>query len=125
MNSSYLHRKQLGAKAEERVATYLAKQGFLIVARQYRTSQGEVDIIGMQGDLLVFVEVKARSNVAFPLSSVITPAKQRRIAKTAALFMLNHRLSQTSYSQRFDVALLDEQQPDQLTYIPNALTSWP
>jgi putative endonuclease len=63
-------RQNLGRQAEALVARRLPQEGWLIVARNARTSdvRGEIDLIGVDGDALVFVEVKARS-----ASSVMGP----------------------------------------------------
>jgi putative endonuclease len=55
-------RQRLGRDAEDLVAARLAAEGWAIVARNARTSEvrGELDLIGVDGDALVFVEVKAR-----------------------------------------------------------------
>jgi putative endonuclease len=54
-----------GAQAEETAARFLAARGLVVIARNYRTRQGEVDLVARDGDTLVFVEVRARSWNAF------------------------------------------------------------
>jgi putative endonuclease len=70
-----------------------------IITRNYRTSQGEVDLIARDGGTLVFVEVKARRR-GDPAEAV-TPEKQRRLTRAALHFLRRHRLLETPC--RFDV----------------------
>jgi putative endonuclease len=97
--------QRAGGDAEDRAATYLASHGLQIVARNYRTRLGEIDLVARDGDILVFVEVRMRSDGGFggALES-ITPRKQRRIAAAAGLY-----LARTSRPPpcRFDVLAVD------------------
>jgi len=94
-----------GGDAEERAAAYLASRGLAIVARNYRTRLGEIDLVARDGDVLVFVEVRMRSDGGFggALESV-TPRKQRRIAAAAGLYLA--RLPRQPPC-RFDVLAVD------------------
>jgi putative endonuclease len=94
-----------GGDAEERAASYLASRGLQIVARNYRTRLGEIDLVARDGDVLVFVEVRMRSDGGFggALESV-TPRKQRRIAAAAGLYLARIRRPPPC---RFDVLAVD------------------
>jgi putative endonuclease len=106
---------------ESIVAQYLEDRGFSIVASNYQRRTGEIDLIARKAEVVAFVEVKSRRNCHFNLSEVITPAKQRKIIKTAQRFILENGLFDTVY--RFDVALVElENTGDQVTYIENAYT---
>lgn len=74
---------KLGLSAEKRAAALLMTKGFRIVARRWRCPAGEIDIIAKRGNLLVFVEVKARERLDDAAYSV-TERQQRRIAAAAA-----------------------------------------
>ncbi|MGZ5082557.1 MAG: YraN family protein, partial [Usitatibacter sp.] len=50
-----------GGAAEESAARFLERNGLVIVARNYRTRQGEIDLVAREGATLVFVEVRMRS----------------------------------------------------------------
>ena len=82
--SDRLSRGKLG---EDITADYLCKNDFEIVARNYHSRYGEIDIISLDGDTLVFTECKFRSsdNFGSPLEAV-TITKQRRICHTAMCF---------------------------------------
>ena len=94
-----------GARSEDRAADYLARHGLAIVGRNYRTRLGEIDVIAREGEVLVFVEVRMRSEGHFggALES-ITPHKQRRIAAAANMYL---RQFPRAPRCRFDVVALD------------------
>ncbi len=116
------NRKDLGTTGEQLVIAHLKKNGFLILDQNYRKRFGEIDIIARKKNILTFIEVKLRKNQYFPLSQVITQAKQRKIIHTAKSFILKNKIHNVIY--RFDVALItynDGKHPN-LTYIENAFT---
>ena len=92
-------RSHLGSYGENVIADLIQKQGFTILARNYRRFNGEIDLIAMQDNLLVFIEVKTRQKRYFDLSLVITPSKQRKIIAVAKNYMAthNHHASACSY----------------------------
>jgi putative endonuclease len=118
--------RALGDTGEDAVVAYLEKQGFKICARNYTVFGGEVDIIAHKGEVLAFVEVKARSKSYFNLSEVLLPAKQRKIIKAARAYIYKTYGRQGSLQEmiyRFDVALLELQDSSwNITYIPDAFT---
>ena len=92
----------LGKLGEDLACRELRRRGYVILSRRYRTRHGEIDIVVRDGDVLVFVEVKARSHERFggPLAAV-TAAEQRRLALKALDYLVR---SQTSgVACRFDV----------------------
>ena len=116
-----LNFKELGKTGEAFVANYLQKEGYTIIAQNYQTRSGEIDVIAMKDDVIAFVEVKLRTKHYFHLSNVIVPSKQRKIIKTAKWFIVKHDCGPKSY--RFDVALLEQNKTRyEMTYIPNAFT---
>ena len=92
----------LGHQGEDLAAEYLQKAGYRVVARNYRTAFGEIDIVARHGPTICFVEVKTRTGVAFgsPAEAVSLP-KQRKMAQVAQAFLQDQNL----YGQpsRFDV----------------------
>ena len=77
-----------GVAAEERACLLLKELGYEIVARNWRSRYGEIDIIAREESTIVFVEVKERSGKGFGgASGAVDAAKQRRIAATSALFL--------------------------------------
>jgi putative endonuclease len=98
-----------GGDAEERAARFLAAQGLRIVARNYRTRQGEIDLIAQDGATLVFVEVRMRSSARFggALGS-IDARKRARITAAARHYLM--RLGREPRC-RFDVVTLEGREP--------------
>ncbi|MCK5586741.1 YraN family protein [Candidatus Bipolaricaulota bacterium] len=90
-----------GGESEEEACRFLKERGYRILARNWRTRMGEVDIIAREGGILVFVEVKARSGDGFGgPEAAVDSAKQRRIISTALSFM---EVTQCALPMRFDV----------------------
>lgn len=92
-----------GKAAEAQAAAYLQAKGYTLIARNFRAPHGEIDLIMRREKLLVFVEVKERKSQTFggPVAAV-TPAKQKRIAATAAYFIKTQPA--LTYDQiRFDI----------------------
>jgi putative endonuclease len=109
----------LGKQGEDAVASFLKKEGFTILATNYRKFFGEIDIIAQKHDVIAFVEVKTRQKSYFDLSRLVIVSKQRKIIKTAEAFIAEKKLSQKIF--RFDVALLEKNiNHSSLHYIPNA-----
>lgn len=80
----------------------LAENGYKILARNYRTGLGEIDIIAKDKDTICFVEVKARKACRFGLpQEAISGVKQRQIAKAALVFLKEKDLLHKN--ARFDV----------------------
>ena len=76
--------KLLGNRGERLAARYLRRQGFKIFSRQYSNRLGEIDLIALDGDCLVFVEVKTRrSQEAGDPVEAVTLGKQKQLTKLA------------------------------------------
>ncbi len=90
-----------GKLGEQYAAQQLLHKGYSIVAVNYFSRYGEIDIVAIKDDILAFVEVKtrAKSYVASGLEAV-NISKQRKIINTAKLYMAEH---QTDLQPRFDV----------------------
>jgi putative endonuclease len=94
-----------GRSAERDAARWLARQGFVVVAVNAATRAGEIDLVAREGDVLCFVEVKARSSDAYgPALAAVGPAKRRRLARAASLWLARHPYDGPC---RFDVLALD------------------
>lgn len=94
--------KTLGQRGEDVAARYLRKLGYVIVARGHRDQIGEIDLIAVDGRMLVFVEVKTRtSHEAGHPADAVDEAKQRRLTRLALAYMKRHDLLECS--ARFDV----------------------
>lgn len=94
--------EELGAGGELIAANYLKRLGYRILARQYRQRLGEIDIIAVDRQVVVFVEVKTwRSDQEADPSAAVTLEKQDKITRTALTYLKRHRL--LNQPARFDV----------------------
>lgn len=87
-----LETNETGQKGEKKAAEYLISKGYAIIAQNWRIQGGEIDIVAVIGETIVFVEVKTLPN-ATPdmLRSVLGPQKLKRIIKTSKRFLQMHR----------------------------------
>lgn len=73
-----MHNQVFGRWGEERAVEYLVQQGYKIVARNWRTKYGEIDIIAQRGQTLYFFEVKSRSTNWYGRPALAVDWKKRR-----------------------------------------------
>ena len=102
----HLHKGLCFEAAAER---YLIKQRCKPLARGFRCRFGEIDLVVRDGDTICFVEVKYRRSLSFGgAANAITPAKRRKLIKTAHFFISSHpRLADRP--MRFDALLIQRQ----------------
>jgi putative endonuclease len=102
----------LGKTGEDEAAKFLESRGMKILARGFRTREGELDIIAAEGKTLVIVEVKTRSYSAFggPVQAV-TKSKRNKICACAAQYLKT--LPKLPDSMRFDIVAIISGQPPQ------------
>lgn len=83
--------QRTGRSGETEAAASLEHAGYRILARNYRSPFGEVDLVAEEDDVLVFVEVKTRSSLAYGLPrDAITAAKRRKLARTASHYLMQN-----------------------------------
>lgn len=112
--------KLIGEEGEETAAKFLSDEGYQIIERNYRKRGGEIDIVAMDGETLVFVEVKNLPNGdAEMLSHVLNARKQQHIISTAKHFLLDYPKYENTYI-RFDVIALNVPSLPKLYHIKNA-----
>lgn len=93
--------RQLGQWGEQLVTERLRKQGWTVVARNFRCRMGELDIVAENERYIIFVEVKLRKNDRFGSAcEAVTPAKQHKLRIAAELYLATHP---TQLQPRFDV----------------------
>lgn len=101
----YRGSRGVGQEWEDAAARHLQREGYRILARNYRTKAGEIDFVAEDGATLCFIEVKARRTLAFGApAEAITPEKQRRIWNAAQLYLRKARVRPVC---RFDVVAID------------------
>ena len=99
-------RNKTGARAETLAQSFLERQQLKLIDRNYACKAGELDLVMLHGNTLVFIEVRSRKPGNFGnAADSITFAKQQRIRKAAAHFLQYHRRYQ-SYHCRFDAVLV-------------------
>lgn len=114
-----LFQKNLGQEGEDRAARYLAKQGYRILERNYRTRVGEIDLIVLHQGTVVFVEVKTRTSDAYGAPELaVTPQKQRRMIKAALGYIKHRKFHQVPC--RFDVVAISATTEKEVELIQNA-----
>ncbi|WP_437206066.1 YraN family protein [Planctomicrobium sp. SH664] len=114
-------RKLFGDRGERLAARHLKQLGYRILARQCRNRLGEIDLIAMDQETVVFVEVKTRSShVAGHPKEAVTYRKQQQLTRAALAWLKTHRLLERR--ARFDVVAITWQgnEPPQLEHVINA-----
>jgi len=96
---------ELGELGEDLAARYLRRNGYEIIERNYGFAGGEIDIIATEGEILVFVEVKARSSTNHgPPELAVDYRKQKLLQRTAERFTIQRKLRRPVI--RYDIVTL-------------------
>lgn len=96
----------LGQVAERQAQAYLVQRGLGPVARNFRCRGGEIDLVMMDDDCLVFVEVRCRRSTRFTRPALtVDRRKQDKLIRTAATFVARHR-HLADRTMRFDVVAI-------------------
>lgn len=91
-----------GKFGEDCAAKFLETKGYSIIARNFRIRSAEIDIIAQIDDVIIFVEVKTRSNIRHGLpSEFVNLRKQKKIINAASVFLQNENFCDCAC--RFDV----------------------
>ena len=101
-------RARLGRWGEEAAARWYREHGFAVVDRNWRCPSGELDVVAVQGRLVVFCEVKARTGTGWGSpAEAVGGLKQVRVRRAAAAWLCQARASPGwtgALQARFDVA---------------------
>ena len=86
-----MSKRETGLRGEKLACEFLGKNGYDIIERNYRCTEGEIDVVARQQDTLVFIEVRTKTSRRFggPEES-ITPVKASRLRKLAERYGQNH-----------------------------------
>jgi putative endonuclease len=96
----------LGPRGERAADKYLRRIGYRIVARNFRAAGAEIDLVAMDGETLVFVEVKTRrSRDAGAPEEAVDERKQAQIRRAAEMFAGRYRAEDVTV--RFDIVAVD------------------
>ena len=97
-----LPRRSLGSRGERLAARHLRRLGYKVVVRGQRGELGEIDLVAVEGQTLVFVEVKTRvAHEAGHPAEAVDERKQRQLTRLAASYLKHHGL--LDFPARFDV----------------------
>lgn len=115
------HPLAFGKKSEAVAARFLRDRGCQIIDRNYRTPMGELDLVARHGDMLVFVEVKARRTEQFGDPAwAVDRRKQKHLIRAALAYMA--KMEMWDCLCRFDVVGISEGPNGRrkIEWIPNA-----
>jgi len=108
-----------GRAGEDAAASYLEEKGLKVLEKNFRSRKGEIDIIAMEGETLVFVEVKSWSTYGLDaLEHAIDAKKRHKIIETSKYFLSLHR-EYRYMAIRFDVIFISS---GALTHLASAFT---
>ena len=108
--------KLKGDAGETKVCRYLKKQKYKILKRNFKNHGGEIDIIAMKSGVVVFVEVKTRTDKTFGFGAeAVDNKKQNKIKRAATLYAQKYNVE----NMRFDVAEVYIK-TNEINYIENA-----
>lgn len=112
----------LGKMAEMQACNYLRRQNYKLIASNYRSKFGEIDLIMSKGKYLCFIEVKMRNenSIAEP-REFVDEKKQEKIIATAKIYLANHK---TRLQPRFDVieVICEKGNVKTIKHLENAFT---
>lgn len=112
-----LNKNNAGLVAEQLAATFLQARGLTLVANNYHCRFGEIDLIMQEGETLVFIEVRLRTNKQFGhVGESISIQKQQKIIQTAQYFLMQHG----ERACRFDAVLMDKTDANHIEWVRNA-----
>ncbi len=98
------HYNRKGRRAEWLAAIWLSFKGYKILARRFKTHQGEIDLIAQKGDIVAFIEVKYRRSFN-EAQQAISYQSQKRIMHAANIYLTHNRSAQ-KWAQRFDAVYI-------------------
>jgi putative endonuclease len=97
-----LRKKALGERGEIAAARFLKKLGYVIATTRLRQRYGEIDIIAVDGQTVVFVEVKTRRlDLTTQPAEAVDSIRQQRLTRAGLAFLKYHNLLE--YASRFDI----------------------
>lgn len=117
-----MNKRKVGTQYESKAAAFLEAHDIRIDTYNYRTKYGEIDIVGYDGDVLVFFEVKYRSSDRMgSASEAVDRRKQYKICRVSDFYMAANGISPDT-QVRYDVIAIDGDNTDWIVnaydYIP-------
>lgn len=115
-----INKRQIGADKEAFVCEWLEAHGYIILERNFRCRNGEIDIVAREGGYLVFIEVKYRSRGASGLPEEAVDVRKQRVISRVALYYLRRFGYGETTPVRFDVAAVLGEKDLSVTLYQNA-----
>ena len=116
-----INQNNAGFEAEKLAATYLINHGLKLVEQNYHCRFGEIDLIMMDAKMLVFVEVRLRSNSRFgSAGNSITVPKMQKLILTAQHYLQSHGQAYSNSPCRFDAILMHAVTAESIEWVRNA-----
>lgn len=110
-----------GAAAEAQAAALLARHGLSVIARNVRCRGGEIDLVCLEREVLVFVEVRLRSDTRFGgAAASITARKRQRVILAARWWLAGAGRAHAQRPCRFDAVLFDGAAPPRPSWLKGA-----
>lgn len=111
----------IGRHWEAKARNYLEQQKLTLIAANFHSRQGEIDLIMKEAETLVFVEVKYRKTKNFGGAiSAVSISKQEKIRRTAAFFLQQQGLNAYNTACRFDIIAIEGGNTPELIWLKNA-----
>ncbi len=118
-----MNNKNIGDEGEKLVLEYIKSNNYKILSHNYRNRIGEIDIIAIDKEVLVFIEVKTRNNNMYGRpSEAVDKRKQMKIINTSLLYIQMNKLNNVQV--RYDVAEVYPLDNNKIIYIKNAFIAW-
>lgn len=112
-----MNTRKKGKEYEEKAAEYLRSQGVWILECNYRVRIGEIDLVGRDGEYLIFFEVKyRRNNATGSPAEAVTYRKQKTICRVADYYRMFHQVGEFT-PVRYDVVAICG---EEITWYQNA-----
>lgn len=109
----------VGKSGEDLAKEYLISNGYRILLTNYRNKIGEIDIIAMDKDILVFVEVKTRTSISYGYAfEAVDYRKQRKIINTSMVYIKYHNIFDTQL--RYDIIEVYKTKNIKINHLENA-----
>jgi len=115
--------KKIGGQGEQEAVNYLLSQGVALIDRNIRTKFGEIDILGMDDDMLVFIEVKTRCSSKFGFPEIaVDKTKREHMINSALDYMQSH--PELGNDWRIDVIAITkyDDQPHEIKWFKSAIS---
>jgi len=115
------YKQRLGKRGEDQAEEYLKTQGYIILAKHYHYGHKEIDLVGKEGNTIVFVEVKTGRSKNFGApEGWVSPKKQKNLIQAALYFIQNEKTEGSDF--RFDVLAIsyDKGEKEVINHIRNA-----